>query len=235
MVASVGSTFRKLGRVVHAKSLRDHLHASSKWLAIAYIAAFILVCSALFPCSRHLWLLAVGVLLCSMTVKVCATNGTAQLVACDYRPTEDDFDLVVRFCPTLNYTVVLECSVTDTPSLMWKSPHFDDVLFVSDESCTNNTAEKGEEGFTFYSIRKEIYGGMKNSYVSQLRVSTSYLRDLINVTQVNVTCQSSTNEKRMSFIRISGNNQVHSEFVHVQYPIQVYSNLCSRLQILCLF
>ncbi|CAI8035686.1 hypothetical protein GBAR_LOCUS19993, partial [Geodia barretti] len=132
----------------------------------------------------------------------CAADETAELVACDYRPNEDD--LVVRFCPNLDYTIVLECSLTKTYSLLWTLNNSETVEFHP--RCNDSCKQQMKQGFNFSLIKMVINNGTNNnSYISQLRVSTSYLKNVVNHSNdFNVTCQSSVNNKRMSFIQISG-------------------------------
>ncbi|CAI8049916.1 hypothetical protein GBAR_LOCUS27475 [Geodia barretti] len=158
------------------------------------------------PLICHLSLLAIGFLSCTMIVNfTCATDETVELAACDYRPKGENFTLVVRFCPNLNYTIVLECSVTNTYSLKWIL-NDSKTDFYPEDSCEQGP--KMNQGFNFSLIEKVIDNDTNetdnNSYISQLRVSTSHLKIVVNNSnEFSVTCQSSNNTKRMSFIKIS--------------------------------
>ena len=141
-------------------------------------------------------------------MEVRATNEIVQLVAADYGPTNDQDPLIVTFCQNENYTIVLECRVSRQHSLMWSSP---DPQFTETFSLMSNTCNDSRTtmGFTFLLIEKdgiEDPSGESNLYISQLRVNTSTLSDIIPTSgQLNVTCQSSAEETRMKFIQISGN------------------------------
>ena len=141
----------------------------------------------------------VGILSSIMISKVCAINETVEVAACDYLPKEEDFVLSVRFCPNLKYTIVLECSVTNTYSLQWMINN-SVVTFYPDDPCNETKGE--EEGFSLNLVKVT-----NNSIVSQLRVSTNYLASVLNDSNSNefsVACHASVYSKRMSFIRISG-------------------------------
>jgi hypothetical protein len=157
------------------------------------------------PWICHLSLLAIGFLSCTMIVNFsCATDETAELAACDYRPKGENFTLVVRFCPNLNYTIVLECSVTNTYALVWMLNDTSETKFYPEDSC--EPPPKMNQGFNFSLIEKVINNDTdsNNSYISQLRVSTSHLKNVVDDSnEFSVTCQSSFKNKRMSFIQIS--------------------------------
>ena len=166
----------------------------------------------------------------------CATDETAELAACDYRPKGGNFTLVVRFCPNLNYTIVLECSVTNTHSLKWILSDTSEMEFYpKNYSCEQQP--NMNEGFTFFLIKKVIDTNEtdNNSYISQLRVSTSHLKTVVNNSnEFSVTCQSSIDTKRMSFIKISG-KQISCNcgshclvFVYTWFSSVVHSSSQSR-------
>lgn len=138
-----------------------------------------------------------GVLSCLVIVKVSATNEMVELAACDYRPKEEE--LVVRFCPRLNYTVVLECSVK-TKTLEWKSLYFkENVTFYTTDKCN---ASRMEDPFSFNLIKTDVN---ENSLVSQLRVSTIGLKHHLNGNdRLTVTCHAAHNMQRMVLIEIAG-------------------------------
>ena len=88
-----------------------------------------------------------------MISKVCAINETVEVAACDYLPKEEDFELSVRFCPNLKYTIVLECSVTNTYSLQWMINN-SVVTFYPDDPCNETKGRK--KGFLSISSRSQI-------------------------------------------------------------------------------
>ena len=144
----------------------------------------------------------------------CATDETVELAACDYRPKGENFTLVVRFCPNLDYTIVLECSVTNTYSLLWRLNNTSETIeFSPQDSCEQPPKMNQGSGFYFSLIEKVIdnytNGTDNNSYISQLRVSTSHLNNVVGTSyQYGVICQSSVENQRMSFIQISGKQQL---------------------------
>ena len=160
----------------------------------------------------------------------CATDETVELAACDYRPKGENFTLVVRFCPNLDYTIVLECSVTNTYSLLWRLNNTSKIQFYPTDSCEQQPKMiQGFTAFTFSLIKKVIDTDEtdNNSYISQLRVSTSHLKNVVdNSNEFSVTCQSSFNTKKMSFIQISG-----KQILWYSYSYLYFSILRSSVQI----
>ena len=195
------------------------------------------------PLICHLSLLAIGLLSCTMIVNFsCATDETAELAACDYRPKGENFTLVVRFCPNLDYTIVLECSVTNTYSLLWRLNNTSKIQFYPTDSCEQQPKMiQGFTAFTFSLIKKVIDTDEtdNNSYISQLRVSTSHLKTVVNNSnEFSVTCQSSINTKRMSFIKISGkqiscncgsHNYYCLVFVYTWFSSVVHSSISVKM------
>ena len=162
--------------------------------------------SGLLGLGTPLVLLSIGIVLCSMTVEVCAVDNMVQVVAADYGPATED-PLVVRFCNDSDdaYTIVLECT-TKSHTLNWTSDgqYFNERIFNFN---SNFCDPKNDSGFTFSLIsRDNLYGNKGNSlYVSQLRVSTSTLANVIPSSgEMKVTCQALDTKYEIVLIRISG-------------------------------
>ena len=149
------------------------------------------------------FILAIGILACSTVVKVNAQE-SVELTECDCGPKADDPESVVGYCPELEYTVVLECRVNDAFSLFWSITELGIFTTfysgsVADDQCNNIISE----GITFSLIKKNTVNSGKNSYTSQLRVHTSFLRN-INHSSLTVVCQATDATKRMLLVQISG-------------------------------
>ena len=126
-----------------------------------------------------------------------------ELTGCDCVPKTDDSQEVVRYCPELNYTVVLECCANDAVSVEWNITELTMPFSFYAESVNNSMCDD-ESGRITYSLIKMMennYG--RYTYTSQLRVHTSYLRGLDH-SNLTVTCQAASEMKKMLLVKISG-------------------------------
>ena len=134
--------------------------------------------SAQKPFVCRLLLLSTVVFSCSM--QVCAE---VDLVAYDCYMSSND--LVVGYCPNLDYTLIVDCRVVGTSSLEWSSPNFYLVTFTS--SSNVHVMRRGSFTFTFTTIGD-------NKYISQLQVTSGALGP------TTVTCKASIMDiKQLTF------------------------------------
>ena len=164
--------------------------------------------SGLLGFGTSLVFLSIGIVLCFMTVEVCAITDRVQVVATDNGLTVED-PLVVSFCNDSDniYTIVLECT-TKGRSLIWTSEYFDKHFNIQSEPCNQKDDPKDENaGFTFLLNRKEYLNDTEKNilYVSQLWMNTNTLVDLIpHSGQINVTCQALNTKSETVLIKLSG-------------------------------
>ena len=126
-----------------------------------------------------------------------------ELTGCDCGPKADDSQKVVRYCPELNYTVVLECRANDAVSLEWSITELA-MFFPFDVNSVNNSMCDDTSGGITYSLIKMMENNNgQYTYTSQLRVHTSYLRHQSH-SILTVTCQATVNTKEMLLVKISG-------------------------------
>ena len=151
----------------------------------------------LYICS---YLFYIGILLSSIVVKVNAL----ELTGCDCVPKADDSQEVVRYCPELNYTVVLECRANDAASLEWNITELTMPFSFHVDSVNNSMCDDDTSGGITYSLIKMMENNYGHyTYTSQLRVHTSYLRGL-DQSNMTVTCQATSEIKKMLLVKISG-------------------------------
>jgi hypothetical protein len=128
-----------------------------------------------------------------------------ELTGCDCGPKADDSQQVVRYCPELNYTVVLECRANDAVSLEWNISELAMPFSFHVDSVNNSMCDDTSGGITYSLIKmmENNYGHF--TYTSQLRVHTSYLRGLDH-SNLTVTCQATSEMKKMLLVKISEGN-----------------------------
>ena len=126
-----------------------------------------------------------------------------ELTGCDCGPKADDSQKVVRYCPELNYTVVLECRANDAVSLEWSISELAMPFTFDGYSVCNTTCNDTSGGITYSLIKRMENNNDRYTYTSQLRVHTSYLRGLDH-SNLTVTCQAASEIKKMLLVKISG-------------------------------
>ena len=156
----------------------------------------------LYICSYLFYILAIGILLSSIVVKVNAQDAL-ELTGCDCVPKADDSQEVVRYCPELNYTVVLECRANDAVSVDWNITELAMPSSFNSFSVCNSMCNGTSGGITYSLIKRMENNNGRYTYTSQLRVHTSYLRGL-DQSNLTVTCKATTKTKRMLLVKISG-------------------------------
>ena len=122
--------------------------------------------------------------------------------------------LVVRFCNNFDYvyTIVLEC-MTKSYTLSWTCDDQcfqEKTFFLESNSCD----PQHDNGFTFLLIQRENLADDNYSYISQLRVNTSTLKNFTPPSgQMKVTCKALDTNKEIVFIQVSG---MYNTIIHLQ-------------------
>ena len=118
-------------------------------------------------------------------------------------------DFTIAICPNHDYTLILECRVTDSPSLTWKFPPF-----------------FNEESFYFMAGIRVIDRPHvtliltralppSQTYVSQLQVKTAVLRNTSMNYPLKATCQGGINRNRTMAIHFLGKFYIYTCFTFV--------------------